>query len=611
MAYYTLPTTLIKPAAAYMAVAICCAILFFPQSLNNLIMDALVHQTLQPMCGLLKFQEEILESDPTRHEEWDALAQKSRTTSTLYMQACFGVEDKAKMLQLEITRGRISAGQLESVVAKTRALAGASLGLVAFVTMVEERHRGLKEHMEDPLPHATVQSKAMYHNLVQAEKSSGRNLEDLMPQLKSETAELRSAAEVAFQGGIDYLDMINSTRWKKTPKDFYAPEVRQANLLRLRAALGEFRVSGGNQALSKFKDYFDPQTGRLLEWGARPGSGSPRGLFRCFQFTASLTAFCIALIDWLQLIEVIELGTPNNKFQFPGKFVQEVVRNVNDNTAGSNDFDLSVRDDLVDHGGDVDSDADDRTLNDDDSEDSRKRRKNRRSRKGDKGADLKSKLAPRDPDAGAPSNVFQKFGRIVSKMVRGMTGDNGIFALKYGIVTLALWIPSVCPSSARFYYMNRGLWALIMAQTGLGIFTGEQVYNFVTRMTGTCIGAVIGMVLWYIGAQRGPGEPYGVTAACVSSRLTDGVLQRLLTAGDRRRTFPLAAYCGSSERDGLLRDGSRHDCFRGRIFVGRQPHPAVSKPGCRVLSGCPPSAPGNHRLCRCVRDDSCPEADLG
>lgn len=494
--YYMLATTLITPAAAYMAVAIACAVLFFPQSLNHLVLAGLVHGTYTPMLNLLKLQDRILDADPTQHEDWHALATEARGLAKGYVGTYGELEGQAKMLQLEVTRGRISAGQLMEIISKTRALIATSVGLGTVVGMVDERDRALKAQLANPLPYATSRSKAMYDRIVATEKGAGSNLEDLLPDLKAETASLRAAAETAFAGGIEFLDAINNSRWKKPPKTFVGPEVRQANLIRLRAALSEFRGSANNRALERFRKHFDPETGHLLAWEGKAGGGSPRGLFRCFQFTATLTGFCLPLIEWLELLEVIEMGTPKNKLQFPGKFVQEVIRNVSDNSADGEVTGLSERDDIV--GGDRDHD-DDETLHDD----------------GDKGADLKPKFHPRDPDAGPPRNAFQKVGRVLSATARAATGNSGIFALKYGIVTIALWVPAVCTSSAEFYYMNRGLWALIMAQTGLGVFTGEQVFNFVQRMAGTCIGVVMGMVLWYIGAQRGLGNAYGVTAAFV------------------------------------------------------------------------------------------------
>ena len=50
----------------------------------------------------------------------------------------------------------------------------------------------------------------------------------------------------------------------------------------------------------------------------------------------------------------------------------------------------------------------------------------------------------------------------------------------------------------------------------MGVYTGEQIGSFILRMGGTIAGLVIGMVAWYIGAQHGPGNPYGVAAATVS-----------------------------------------------------------------------------------------------
>lgn len=74
----------------------------------------------------------------------------------------------------------------------------------------------------------------------------------------------------------------------------------------------------------------------------------------------------------------------------------------------------------------------------------------------------RSNLTAKDPDASDPHNGVQRFGRGLYRLWQGLTGVNGIFALKYGIVSIALWIPQVIESSAYFTYTNRGLWALIM-----------------------------------------------------------------------------------------------------------------------------------------------------
>lgn len=56
----------------------------------------------------------------------------------------------------------------------------------------------------------------------------------------------------------------------------------------------------------------------------------------------------------------------------------------------------------------------------------------------------------------------------------------------------------------------------IMVQTGLGIYVGNQVVNFVSRMGGTLVGVALGIIGWYLGAGRGRGNPYALSAMAVS-----------------------------------------------------------------------------------------------
>jgi hypothetical protein len=87
-----------------------------------------------------------------------------------------------------------------------------------------------------------------------------------------------------------------------------------------------------------------------------------------------------------------------------------------------------------------------------------------------------------------------------------------MYALRVLIVTIALALPAVLTSSAGFYYREKGLWALIMAQTGLVAYTADFVYGFALRTIGTVVGGILGMVCWYIEAGNGPGNPYGMAA---------------------------------------------------------------------------------------------------
>ncbi|KAJ7814540.1 hypothetical protein B0H13DRAFT_2464470 [Mycena leptocephala] len=67
------------------------------------------------------------------------------------------------------------------------------------------------------------------------------------------------------------------------------------------------------------------------------------------------------------------------------------------------------------------------------------------------------------------------------------------------------------PRTAWFYYANKGLWALIMGQMGLTTFAGDQLFGLATRLVGTALGLLNGMVVWYVAAPRkGDGNAYAV-----------------------------------------------------------------------------------------------------
>jgi len=52
-----------------------------------------------------------------------------------------------------------------------------------------------------------------------------------------------------------------------------------------------------------------------------------------------------------------------------------------------------------------------------------------------------------------------------------------------------------------------------MAQTTLTIYAGDQLYNYVIRLTGTFIGLIIGLLVWYIGNAHSNGNAYGTAAS--------------------------------------------------------------------------------------------------
>ncbi|KAM0495935.1 hypothetical protein ACHAP8_007850 [Fusarium lateritium] len=106
-----------------------------------------------------------------------------------------------------------------------------------------------------------------------------------------------------------------------------------------------------------------------------------------------------------------------------------------------------------------------------------------------------------------------KFSKILIATYNWLVNPAGMYALRMVVVTVATGIPAVIPSSSGFFYREKGIWAVISAQTVLLVYLADFTFSLVSRTAGTIVGGLIGMVTWYIGAGSGIGNPYGMAAA--------------------------------------------------------------------------------------------------
>ncbi len=274
----------------------------------------------------------------------------------------------------------------------------------------------------------------------------GTKLEELMPILASSTADLRAAAEKGFEEAIGWLNTANHSRWRK-PRDPVPLSTREANLAKFRSVLAEFRETKHFDLLEPFRGSFDSK-GALKPEYVPTVHHNARDLFKCHVFTANLIAFSIALIGFLSFLLELERKNPKPRLQLPTAFTKKLVQSANEKDGGGNPLDMGAN--QLDSSGE---DSTDTLVEGEAAEDKRKKEKKVRSY-GDFFQLDDDRLADRsiakDPDAGDPTNFLQRGGRGLASIWDVLTSAHGIFALKYGLVSVALWVPTVCHSSAYF-----------------------------------------------------------------------------------------------------------------------------------------------------------------
>lgn len=236
-------------------------------------------------------------------------------------------------------------------------------------------------------------------------------------------------------------------------------EKRRRNLEQLRIALSEFRQSEHLQLLEPFRNLFNAQTGEFLDTdghlsGRDAFRMTSRSLFLTFVFATNLISYATSLVDYLQVLLEIEARSPRNKIQWPLQLGSAVKIATSRGGRSANPLEIGTHD--VDAETDDDSDSDSDSMESPLKEKARKRptKEERRS----KTRERREKKYRLDPDADRPRNAFQRFLRTIGFAWAWQTSPEGLFALKYALVSIALWVPAICPSSVYFTYINRGLW---------------------------------------------------------------------------------------------------------------------------------------------------------
>ncbi|KAI0320467.1 hypothetical protein OF83DRAFT_1053079 [Amylostereum chailletii] len=491
VAQYTIINSIAISSSMYAAIGLFLVLFVFPESVNHAYLGA-VTGILDKMKTIMQLQESVLMHSPERNEATKEALQGSRLAM---LQTYKGLTTLATTIGGEFSWGRWSADDAKTIDEPVLAILSKIVGLLNFLKFVSQS-TGTVAAKKSPLEKdngTPVSSTSQFGNFqpssdvhilrqyngpaaIAAEKQHELRLEDVLPVLKSSTSDLRTACVDGLDATKSLVAFVNENRFNlpggavRNADGLSSCEARLDTVIeRLQFSLDEFKNKRRSEVLQPYEPLLAAQD-------AQPGVVPMRSLFVCYVFSASVISVAEAVLILMNRMRKLSAKRRRNRMWAP-TLLHALT------TFWKRGIDDSEKVDGEDE--------------------------EREEEVGKK----ETMSYERDPESLPPANAGQKFMASLHSFYKWFGTDNGVFVTRYVIVTIALWLPAVFKTSANIYYKEKGLWALVMAQTSVSVFVGDTLFVFATRLIGTGAGLIFGLLIWYIGAGHGTGNPYGLAAS--------------------------------------------------------------------------------------------------
>lgn len=488
-----LPEAVVLPAACGCAIGIACALFIFPQSTSQVavgqIEDLLIMlnhpiQTgRQFVAGSLDFDVKLLK-------------RSKRRAITLYAQ----LQPNMAFLPLDVSRGQWSSDDVKSVYTKFQGALATTFAMLDFqiarVTGQDKIDKlrdmlnpqqtdssdGKDTKPRDPRRAKILQNPDLINALIAPGTAVGSD--DMRDALHGSSEAVLDATADAISHVVEALRLVNMNRWyvsksARARRPQAALAVRQigARLARAREAC---IADTTKAAIDIHGNLFDDEG--LLRTEMKDESKKIAGLVIAFVIEEHIIAIAAAYEKLTA--EVARLLETRTRNQFWGPLKRRFTPSA---SAGD--------------GEEANAPAlSGQTVTDPDRIQMQTREVERRIKVVSKGQ-------------GIPKKRGNPIARAVAAISSWLTAPGSLYALRVVAVTVATGIPAVIPNTAGFYYREKGIWTLVTAQTCILMYMSDFTFSIITRAVGTIFGGLAGLVIWYISAGNGSGNPYGLAAA--------------------------------------------------------------------------------------------------
>ncbi|PCH37055.1 hypothetical protein WOLCODRAFT_140699 [Wolfiporia cocos MD-104 SS10] len=514
---YTLLNSILTPLACYVAIGMILISLFFPESLNHSLLNS-ASELLGQIQTLVVVQDEVLTTPASELLPGGTTLTKVTSVRDEMLTGLQGFISQLSLINLEFSWGKWNGDDVKSLDRPLAAVASRLAALQGFAKLLGKAFdgsAGASRASVDGTRSANTGAGAgadasantaqgdmlgdaeVIMQLRNRHRSTGPPISDVIPVLRDATRELREACAGAAGACRAVIISVNTKRYGRDAAANLDANIKALDAAeeRLAGVLTAFKERDRLALVEPFRDVLDEERQRQRAdkpaLGQRATEAPLRALYLSYVFAANMVAVAQAVKALVESVGETATRRRKNRLWAP-KGLRMIGKAL---TQRGNASDQATGEDPVPP-----------------EETGAKEREERQYR--------------RDPDGRPPSNIFQHAANVLHAVYQWAKTPEAMFAFKYALLTIALWIPQVCKSSAGFVYDQKGVWALIMAQTTLNIYAADQIWNYMLRLLGTFIGALYGLVCWYIGSARGNGNPYGL-AACVGVFLVPVMFARL------------------------------------------------------------------------------------
>jgi len=465
-ANYQIINSVLIAASAYCAMGLVCCFVFFPETVNHAYLG-LLSTILGKVKAMLVSQEGLLSPSPgdfgPGSPKVKALVGDRAVLMTMYK----SLKGMTFHLQSEFSYGRWGGDDVFGLTDPLLAVVSRLNGLLSFA-----------KHLCAPpsppeafgymLAPETVSSDThllnhVFNPDVTRESALKVTLTEALPHVRAATAELRAATIEAVASVQALIDTVNTDRlFSRSSSMGPLDERLDASSEKLRAALDGFKEHGTEAILGAY--------------GHMPRGDMPlRSLYLGYVFGATTVIIGEVVLHLVQKAAETSARRRRARLWGPSSlkhFVDSVFKGRRQNEerafCGNEQESFTDEDDIEE-----------------------------------------PEYRP-DPDSHPPTNSFQKFMHVLHHFLKWTKTTEAVFVFRYVLITILMWLPAVFKHSAHFFYVNKGIWALIMAQTILSPYAGDQLYNYVIRLVGTALALMTALLIWYIGNGSGTGSHYGL-----------------------------------------------------------------------------------------------------